>query len=136
MFDRPGHHDPQVSPDGRWVTYNYLDSLSVRELATGAAPMLARRGARAQWSPDDALIAYEARGAIRIMRPDGTEVRGIPRRSPGVFVTDGRIGWSPDGKWLVGLHDNSSDLIEAASGRVLPLAFAAGLVDPIWLHAR
>jgi hypothetical protein len=137
VFDLPGHHDPAVSPDGRWVTYSYLDSVYVREVATGATRQLTRQGWRAQWSPDGALIAYETPTAIKIVRPDGTEVHSMARRfAPAYGGENRRLGWSPDGKWLVGVYQNSSDLIEVATGRVLPLAFTMGLVDPVWLRAR
>jgi hypothetical protein len=49
-------------------------------------------------------------------------------------VTGGFNGaaWSPDGRWVLAKAAATLILVEAATNRVLPLAFANRLADPAW----
>jgi dipeptidyl aminopeptidase/acylaminoacyl peptidase len=106
--------DPQISPDGRWVTFT-VQSVDVAAnkkpqqvwivpLNGGAPHQLTLTGEanqRARWSPDSKRIAYISdRGGssqIWLMDPDGNNQKQVTDLST---EADGVI-FSPDGKNLV-----------------------------------
>ena len=52
-----------------------------------------------EWSPDGSRIAYlDVRGALRLVRPDGTGRELLARDSP--LRSPWALSWSPDGKWI------------------------------------
>jgi len=106
--------DPQISPDGRWVTFT-VQSVDVAANKkpqqiwimplNGGAPhqitMLGEANQRARWSPDSKRIAYlsDRGGSMQIwmMDPDGSnqkQITDFATEADGVLV-------SPDGKNLV-----------------------------------
>ncbi|HYW42508.1 MAG TPA: S9 family peptidase [Bryobacteraceae bacterium] len=106
--------DPQISPDGRWVTFTVqsVDVAGNRKpqqvwivpLDGGAPRQLTHDGEanqRARWSPDSRRIAYVSdRGGssqVWLMDPDGGNARQITSLST---EADGVI-FSPDGKNLL-----------------------------------
>ena len=106
--------DPQISPDGRWVTFT-VQSVDVAAnhkpqqvwivpLEGGAPRQLTHDGEanqRARWSPDSRRIAYVSdRGGsaqVWLMDPDGGNARQLTNLST---EADGVI-YSPDGKNLL-----------------------------------
>src|SRR5580700_891656 len=106
--------DPQISPDGRWVTFT-VQSVDVAAnkkpqqvwivpLDGGAPRQITRDGEanqRARWSPDSRRIAYLSdRGGssqIWLMDPDGGNARQVTNFST---EADGVL-YSPDGKNLL-----------------------------------
>jgi dipeptidyl aminopeptidase/acylaminoacyl peptidase len=106
--------DPQISPDGQWVTFG-VQSIDVTAnkkprqiwivpLAGGSPRQITHDGEanqRARWSPDSKRIAYISdRGGssqIWLMDPDGgnaKQVTSLPTEADGVV-------YSPDGKNLL-----------------------------------
>lgn len=106
--------DPQISPDGRWVTFT-VQSVDVAAnkkptqiwivpLEGGSPRQVTRDGeanSRARWSPDSKRIAYISDRAgssqIWMMDPDGGNAKQITNLST---EADG-VTFSPDGKNLV-----------------------------------
>jgi Tol biopolymer transport system component len=132
---------PSASPDGTRIAYVLRkgygqDTLRILELATGAVTDLHVAGHSPAWSPVGDQIAYidiPAGWVVKVMRPDGTGQRQI---SPSGMSYERGIDWSPDGGWLVAFNTTrwSVDLIEVATGTVLPLTFRVGttLMSPSW----
>jgi dipeptidyl aminopeptidase/acylaminoacyl peptidase len=106
--------DPQISPDGRWVTFNVQTvdvpankkpiQVWIVPLTGGAPTQLTRDGEanqRARWSPDSKRIAYISdRGGssqIWLMDPDG----GNPKQVTNLSTEADGVIWAPDGKNLV-----------------------------------
>src|SRR5579883_1301565 len=106
--------DPQISPDGRWVTFTVQSvdlaankkpqQVWIMPLTGGAPHQLTKDGEanqRARWSPDSKRIAYISdRGGssqIWLMDPDGGNAKQVTTLST---EADGEI-WSPDGKSFV-----------------------------------
>jgi hypothetical protein len=145
------------SPDGRRLTYILDETLYVRDVAGGGAPVAIyqREGLRfryARWSPTGQWIAVTSREGPRdrasavgmwaywLVSPDGDEVREL-----GTWLTAGMcavpqlLDWSPDG----GLLDTPSVIVLTLDGRSLsyddvyedpppsaPARFDARFVDP------
>ena len=76
---------------------------------------------RPTWSPDGRLLAYAGMGGgLHVVRLNAAGEALEPARSDPAERTFGWIGWSPDGKWLVGAVSNGE------SGEGGPLL----LIDP------
>src|SRR5579863_8070041 len=104
--------DPQISPDGQWVSYtvatpdfdaNHLvKNIWIVAVAGGEPRQLTQDGSdeRARWSPDSKSIAYLSSG-------DGTAkvfTIGVNGGTPAKITSlsggaDNEL-WSPDGKWI------------------------------------
>jgi Tol biopolymer transport system component len=139
---------PDPSPDGTRLAFFTSDPMGraqivVRELGSGVQTLVAQDGISPRWSPDGEWIAYanverfgDAAG-IYVVRSDGSGLRRITplRRN---YVA-GQPDWSPDGRWIVAradesvnLVDGSLELIEVATGLVLPLEHTRDLYAPSW----
>jgi dipeptidyl aminopeptidase/acylaminoacyl peptidase len=110
--------DPQVSPDGRWVTFTVqtVDVAANRKpsqiwivpLAGGAPRQLTRDGEanqRARWSPDSKRVAYisdrSGSSQIWLMDIDG----GDARQATNLSTEAGGVLFSGDGKNLLFTSD-------------------------------
>jgi Tol biopolymer transport system component len=84
------------------------------------------------WSPDGTRIAYLAPtgGGIVLMNPDATNPRTI---AAGVTtIGGGPLAWSPDSKWIIGRGWETIELVNVATGEVLPLPWAFYLRSASW----
>ena len=104
--------DPQISPDGKWVTYTVAtpDKAANRTVhniwlvaTTGGAPRQLTRGGRdlqARWSPDGKKLAFlssrDGTPQVYVLSLDGGEPLKLTRLSTGAD----NLSWSTDGKWL------------------------------------
>jgi dipeptidyl aminopeptidase/acylaminoacyl peptidase len=110
--------DPQISPDGKWVTFTVQtvdvaankkpSQIWMAPLAGGTPRQLTHDGEtnqRARWSPDSKRIAYISdRGGssqIWLMDTDG----GDARQATNLSTEAGGVLFSPDGKNLVFTSD-------------------------------
>jgi hypothetical protein len=125
-FDALGY--PSPSPDGKTLVFVEFDPFAgpiIRWYDLVAQTMLATQaaGEYPRWSPDGQHIAFDRNDRIMLMNADGTGAHAVT--SPGTW--QGRIGWSPDGQWLV----NGRTLIQLSTGLLLPLPLAGGLREPL-----
>ena len=149
-----GDTQPSPSPDGRHVVYTtdrypccYGLTVRVLDMETGAIDSLGAQlgtplpGLTPRWSPvDENLIVYGNRNegyanvyalTLYAMRPDGSERHAIT--PPDVAVRPS-FDWSPDGKWIIAqsYDTNALELIEVATGRIVPLGFTKSMMQPTW----
>lgn len=131
---------PTPSPDDRRLALYSGGGLGttvrIRDLATGSLGAPLAVGHVPAWSPVDDLIAFNGiegydRGSIRLVRSDGSGLRELaPARNAYAFGHS----WSPDGRWIVARSTVSGllDLIDVASGQILPLAFTREVREASW----
>ena len=130
-----GFGQPSASPDGSKVAFNGAGSIRVFDYTTKVLSSWAVTGAYPSWSPDGTSIVFATSdlGPLGIMNPDGTNVRTIPTGNR--LYRQSAIGWSPDSKWVIAHRAVLAspgadvtpvlDLVNVATGQVLPLAFTA-----------
>src|ERR1700728_3936260 len=104
--------DPQISPDGQWVTYsiatpdydaNHLvKNIWIVAVAGGEPRQLTQGGRdeRARWSPDSKKIAYvsvvDGTAQVFTISVDG----GSPVKVTSLSGGADNVLWSPDGDWI------------------------------------
>lgn len=135
-------HDvqPAISPDGLLLAYatnrhtiwNVGDVLRVRHTSTGAIDSLELPGNLPRWSPRGAVLAYYdiAWRRIYLVNADGTGQRPLTN-----VDWDGwreEFGWSPDGKWIVGIRFTVLTILNVETGEQLPVASARGFDAATW----
>ena len=136
--------DPQISPDGKWVTFT-VQSVDVPAngkpsqiwivgLESGSPRQLTRDGmanSRARWSPDSRRIAYISdRGGssqVWLMDPDG----GNAKQATNLSTEADGVLFAPDGKNLVFTSEVFPDCADDACNKQKLDAEAANKV-----HAR
>ena len=118
MMELKRMSDPQISPDGKWVTFTVQtvdvaanrkpSQIWIAPLAGGAPRQITHDGEanqRARWSPDSKRIAYISdRGGssqIWLMDTDG----GDARQATNLSTEAGGVLFSPDGKNLLFTSD-------------------------------
>jgi dipeptidyl aminopeptidase/acylaminoacyl peptidase len=113
--------DPQVSPDGKRVTFTIGDvNFEANQIVTQIYAVSLQGGEMKQltsgersattprWSPDGKRIAYTTGGQVWLMDPDGDNKDQVTKIST---EASGPV-WSPDGKWIAftsEVHPGCSD---------------------------
>jgi dipeptidyl aminopeptidase/acylaminoacyl peptidase len=108
LLNIPRTADPQLSPDGRAITFMLTtpdwkanrrvahlwrintDGTGMRRLSNEPGPPLSAR-----WSPDSSTIAFLSGGTVHVMSADGGMPRQVSKRTG---VTD--IAWHPGGAFI------------------------------------
>jgi hypothetical protein len=129
---------PAASPDGSkaaYVTGAYItDEIKVFDYATRTVSAWTVTGDYPTWSPDGTQIAYAelSGGRLHFMNADGTNQRVLAAAN-GPY-SDSPPAWSPDSKWVIAenLGSGSLDLIEVATGTVLPISNPGGYFGVSW----
>ena len=118
MMELKRMSDPQISPDGRWVTFTVQtvdvaankkpSQIWIAPLAGGTPRQITHDGEanqRARWSPDSKRIAYisdrTGSSQIWLMDTDG----GDARQATNLSTEAGGVLFSPDGKNLLFTSD-------------------------------
>jgi Tol biopolymer transport system component len=122
---------PAPSPNGSKVAFMlggpFGDGvIKVFDVATKTTSSWGLPGDAPVWSPDGTQIAYVAagNGAITLINADGSFSRTI---TPTGNSYTRPLGWSSDGKWIVAPSQGRLNMIEVATGVILPLPWSAGL---------
>lgn len=132
-------YGPSPSPDGSQLAYfhalsNTTADLRILTLSTGTVTDLGVPAYQPVWSPVSNQIAYIAagtcQGLIHIINSDGSGDRALSANT-----YNSGFDWSPDGAWIVATNAGTGkiEVINVASGQVLPLTFSSGLGSPAWL---
>jgi Tol biopolymer transport system component len=110
--DRP-QDSPSWSPDGAWIAYEEGVGGVASEVKTLATLVKMRVGAKTpaeqiasdmvpfsspQWSPDGGWIAYNGRGGLSLVSPDGKSMRVLREQTWLAFT------WSADSQRLFGIR--------------------------------
>ncbi|HEY3745501.1 MAG TPA: hypothetical protein VGL17_04625 [Gemmatimonadaceae bacterium] len=129
---------PAPSPDGARLAfvvdwgYPYANLVTQIDVPTKTYVSNVVYGDAPAWSPDGTRIAYLAPtgGGIVLMNPDATNPRTI---AAGVTtIGGGPLAWSPDSKWIIGRGWETIELVNVATGEVLPLPWAFYLRSASW----
>ena len=106
-----GGADPNVSPDGRWLTFKGAGGALYRTGMDGSGLLqigpVSDIGYKHDWSPDGRRIVVtdiadpEPGQSVNVLtfRSDGTDVRALTTYSDGNRANSG--AWSPDGQWIL-----------------------------------
>lgn len=126
------YYRPAASPDGSHLAVSVPSDghpgVRVFALPGGEATSpLVRNATSPRWSPDGAWVAFSMYrfGPLRVMRPDGRELRAVGTTSFGEW-----FDWTADGQWLVGNTQAGVALVRVADGHVHPLDWALGMWQP------
>jgi hypothetical protein len=132
---------PSVSPTGDRVAY-FREGVDTRDVTirvlrmqNGTFSVLNVPGHSPEWSHADSIAFLDMQGdnsgPIKLMASDGSGQRYVG--SPLAHYDFG-IDWSPDDKWIVAREAFAShlELIEVATGRVIPLPYSTALSTPAW----
>ncbi len=125
---------PAASPDGSKVAFaTSAAQIKVFNYTTRTVSAWSAAGMYPSWSPDGTQIAYSQQygGPLHLINADGTNQRVITGNRP---YSESPPAWSPDSKWLIAqnIDYGTLDIIEVATGNVLPITNAAGYVSPNW----
>ncbi len=120
--DRMIGEKAEISPDGRYITFVDWDSgdLAVQDLNTGEKRHLTNKGSwkksndfalNSIWSPDGKQIAFNwfylkkpAFVGIRVVEPDGSNLRDLDIVKDSNANASQVCDWSPDGTQILGLN--------------------------------
>ncbi len=121
---------PSPSLDGAQLAFNAGNQrIKILNVATRTLTSFDVQGFYVQWSPTQNLLAItqDWMGPLNLVNSDGSTVRTI-----GTGYT-GTPSWSPDGQWLlVRRVDGRLDLVQSATGQIIPLPFSMGFSEPAW----
>ncbi len=126
ITSNPGGHDTPIdySPDGSQIVFDRMDpsrtaqrneALFVVNLDGTSLRQITPWGFSdddGSWSPDGTQIAFEHRGSLFVVHPDGTGLTKIPLATAW-FAGD--FAWSPDGTkivFLIGIHQTGPHALE------------------------
>jgi Tol biopolymer transport system component len=125
---------PSVSPDGRQVVFHFFTNdvvVRVWDIAAQAYVSPEVPGRFAEWSPIGNEIVFHENetGRIRIMRSDGSNIRYLTPVGR-IYSQNSQISWSSAGTWILARSAASVDLINVATGLILPLSASSTLINP------
>jgi len=141
VADDHNQSHPSVSPTGDRVAYfrERFDSrdvfIRVLRMQDGVFTVLDVPGHSPEWSHADSIAFLDMQGndsgPIKLMSSTATGVRTVG--SPLAHYDFG-IDWSPDDRWIVAreVYAGRLELIEVATGRVIPLPYSSSLYSPAW----
>jgi WD40-like Beta Propeller Repeat len=126
---------PSASPDGSKVAFVTSGAhIQVFDYTTRTVSAWSVAGMYPSWSPDGTQIAYAEQygGALHLINADGTNQRVIS--SGNRSYPESPVAWSPDSKWIIGqdFQFGTLDIIEVATGNVLPIVNSAAYTSPNW----
>jgi hypothetical protein len=115
---------PSVSPDGSRVVYwtsrtsgsRDVPMLMTLRVGTTDTTGLNATGYFPKWSPTGTDILYRHEDTLKLVRPDGTNLRVIGLPSGGY---GGHPVWSPDGQFVIAEHVQGVQMIRAATGEIV-----------------
>ena len=129
---------PSLSPDGQAVTFHTVaaDGFTVvvriydvvaQQLVGSDVP-----GRFPEWGPGTSGIAFMENNTNRIMvmAANGTGARFLT--PPGHVYFDDQLAWSPDGRWILARGGSGLELINSATGQIVPLQWTFNLYEPAW----
>ena len=118
---------PSPSPDGTRLVFTSNNSLYVMNLTSFVTTLVAS-GSGPAWSPNGDRIAYLAAGALSVMNADGSGAHLIST----IHHYDGSFApsWTSDGQFIVIRGPSRVELVEVATGAVIPLSFGTTLYQP------
>lgn len=127
---------PSPSPDGSRVAVATTRSgdftLALIDVATSQLTDLGIPGIAPRWAPAGDTIAYLGGGGeqIWLVSANGSGARRVSQ--PGRYYVPG-MDWSPDRRWIIARGSTSLELVEVATGNVIPLGGLPGdLSQPAW----
>lgn len=126
---------PSASPDGSKVAFVTSGlQIKVFDYTTRTVSAWNVAGNYPSWSPDGTQIAYATQygGPLHLINADGTNQRVIS--SGNRSYPESPVAWSPDSKWIIGqdFQFGTLDIIEVATGNVLPIVNSAAYTSPNW----
>jgi Tol biopolymer transport system component len=125
---------PSASPDGSKVAFvTSAQQIKIFDYTTKTVSAWSVDGNYPVWSPDGTTIVYEEpyAGPLHLMNADGTNQRLI--NPPNQHYSEWPPVWSPDSKWLIAVNFNGTmDLIEVATGNVIPIGNGPGYITMSW----
>jgi hypothetical protein len=135
--DGEGDTFPSPSPDGTRVAIATTRfgsfTLAVIDVATKQLTALGVWGQSPRWAPAGDSIAYLGGGSqseVWLVNANGGGNRRVSPAGRGYALG---IDWSPDRHWIIARGPASLELIEVATGRVLPLlGLPSDLSQPVW----
>ena len=128
---------PQLSPDGRFVSYmlqreDWKADQPVahiwRQAVAGGTPTQLTNGAGeawARWSPDSQTIVYWAAGQLLLIPAAGGEPKPLTHHAPTVLplgasgINDAAVAWAPDGRSLYFLAKDRAPASRGNAGLVV-----------------
>lgn len=123
---------PDPSPDGTTLAYTGDELIRVMSLDKTQAVTTFVRGTQPRWSPSGDRIAFFHAGGVHVIDANGSNLRQVT--PPGRVYDDyAGLDWSADAKWIIARSVVTIDLINVATGEVLPLPFPH-LYQPVFVR--
>jgi hypothetical protein len=136
-------YQPTPSPDGTQLAYvsafegEVAATLKILNVSTGAVTNTGALAYRPAWAPTGQSIAFSAAapysdvGPLHVIQSDGSNEHVVGPSNGNYYFG---IDWSPDAQWIVAVDFRTThiNLINVASGLVLPLGFTQTAYAPIW----
>jgi hypothetical protein len=119
---------PDPSPDGTRVAFNGGSFIRIHTLGATSPAIHAGEGAMPRWSPRGDRIAFFSAGRIAVVDADGRNRRDLTTGF--TYYDNAGLDWTADGSWIVARGAHTIDLIEVATGQVIPLLYSSNALQP------